>query len=58
MIAQFSMPMLSITRQTPNIIITELTLIDQSIEKDNYTIGVSAGDALITKTVFVYLNVS
>ncbi|MGB6784936.1 MAG: hypothetical protein WBE60_03540 [Nitrosotalea sp.] len=57
MTAQFSIPMLPITRQTPNKTMIELTLNDQSLEKGNYTIGLSAGDALLTKTVFVYLTV-
>ncbi len=58
MTAQFSIPMLSITGQTQNKTMIDLTLNDQSLEKGNYTIGISAGDALITKTVFVYLTVS
>lgn len=57
MTAHFSTPMLLVTSQTPNDTVTELTLNDQSLEKGNYTIGVSAEDNLLTKTVFVYLNV-
>jgi streptogramin lyase len=58
MTAQFSIPMFPMTSQTPNKTVIELTLNDQSLEKGNYTIGLSAGDALITKTVFAYLTVS
>lgn len=58
MTVQFSVPTLHITRQTQNKTVIELTLNDQSLEKGNYTIGLSARDALLTKTVFVYLTVS
>ncbi|MGI0101497.1 MAG: hypothetical protein ACREA7_02755 [Nitrosotalea sp.] len=57
MTAQFSIPTLSITGQTQNKTVIDLTLNDQSLEKGNYTIGLSAGDPLLTKTVFVYLTV-
>lgn len=58
MTAQFSIPMLPITGQTSNKTMIELTLNDQSLQKGNYTIGLSAGDALLTKTVFAHLTVS
>jgi streptogramin lyase len=58
MTARFSIPVLPITGQTSNKTMIELTLNNKSLEKGNYTIGLSAGDALLTKTVFAYLTMS
>jgi hypothetical protein len=35
----------------------QLSLNDQSLQKGNYTIGISAGNNLVTRTIFEYVTV-
>lgn len=56
MTGRFSIPATSVGPGTSPIASTDLSLSDSSLAPGNYTLGVSAGDGLVTKTVFAYVS--
>lgn len=56
MTASFSQNLIDTTNMTQPINV-QLSLNDQSLQKGNYTIGISIGNNLVTKTIFEYVTV-
>lgn len=56
MTASFSQHLIDMTNMTQSTNV-QLSLNDQSLQKGNYTIGISVGNNLVTRTIFEYMTV-